>query len=74
MQICKKNVYNIFIQIIVLFFNFIAMIYFVLVEIINCKYDDIIIDINWTLLTTVSLYFSINYTILIFLYFLYYEI
>ena len=60
-QICKKNTYNIFIQIIVLFFNFIAMIYFVLVEIINCKYDDIIIDINWTLLTTLSLYFSIFY-------------
>ena len=60
-QIYKDNNYHILIHIIILFFNYNAMIYFILVEIINCKYDDIIIEIFWGLLIIISFYFSMFY-------------
>lgn len=60
-QIYEDNSYHVVIQIVILFLNYNALIYFTLVEIINCKYDDIIIDIIWGLLIIIPFYYSIFY-------------
>ena len=60
-KIFEENSTNIFIQIIIFFFNYNALLYFVLVEILYCKYDDIIIIINLALLIIVSIYYSLLY-------------
>ena len=61
--IFEDNSFNKSIKFIILFLNYNAMIYFILVEITNCNYDDIIIDINWGLLVVVSLYYFVFYVI-----------
>jgi hypothetical protein len=61
MQIYEDNSLHISIIIIVLFFNCNIIIYFILVEIINCKYDEIIIEIIWALIINISLYYFIFY-------------
>ena len=60
-QIYEDNSLNIAIIVIILFFNYNLILYFICVEIINCKYDDIITDIIWSLLSTMILYFSVFY-------------
>ena len=61
--IFEDNSFNKLIKFIILFFNYNAMIYFILVEITNCNYEDIIIDIIWALLVAVSLYYFVFYII-----------
>ena len=61
MQICENYSFHISILIIILFFNYNLILYFVLVEIINCKYDDIIIDILLAFLFIMILYYTIFY-------------
>ena len=63
MMICEENSIHIIIEIIILFFNYNLIVYFVLVEIINCNYDAIILDILLGLLSVVTLYYSIFYII-----------
>ena len=60
-QICENYSFHISILIIILFFNYNLILYFVLVEIINCKYDDIIIDILLAFLFIMILYYTIFY-------------
>lgn len=60
-QICEDNSFHISILSLALFVNYCTLIYFVLVEIINCIYDDAIIDIICILLITIALYYSIFY-------------
>ena len=60
-QICENYSFHISILIIMLFFNYNLILYFVLVEIINCKYDDIIIDILLAFLFIMILYYTIFY-------------
>ena len=62
-QIYENNSFHISIIIIILFFNYNLILYFVLVEIINCKYDDIIIDILLAFLFIMILYYTIFYII-----------
>ena len=60
-QICENYSFHISILIIILFFNYNLILYFVLVEILNCKYDDIIIDILLAFLFIMILYYTIFY-------------
>ena len=60
-QIQEDNSIHISIIMIVFFLNCNVIIYFILVEIINCQYDDIIIEITWALLINISLYYFIFY-------------
>ena len=60
-QISEENSFNIFIYIILLIFNINILIYFVLVEIINCPYDEIIIDIVYGIIISVVVFYSIFY-------------
>ena len=60
-QIQKDNSIHISILIIILFLNYNVILYFILVEIINCLYDDIIIEIIWALIINISLYYFIFY-------------
>ena len=60
-QIQKDNSILISILIIILFLNYNVILYFILVEIINCLYDDIIIEIIWALIINISLYYFIFY-------------
>ena len=60
-QICENYSFYISILIIILFFNYNLILYFVLVEILNCKYDDIIIDILLAFLFIMILYYTIFY-------------
>ena len=60
-QICENYSFHISVLIIILFFNYNLILYFVLVEIINCKYDDIIIDILLAFLFIMILYYTIFY-------------
>ena len=60
-QISENYSFHISILIIILFFNYNLILYFVLVEIINCKYDDIIIDILLAFLFIMILYYTIFY-------------
>ena len=60
-MIYEENSIHLIVEIIILFFNYNLILYFILVEIINCNYDDIIIDIIWSLLSTMILYYSIFY-------------
>ena len=62
-QILEDNSVNKLIKIMILFFNYNVIVYFVLIEITNCNYDDIFIDVNWALLVVVSLYYIIFYII-----------
>jgi len=48
-------------KIILIIFNINIMIYFVLVEIINCKYERIIIDVLYGLIISIFVYFFIFY-------------
>ena len=60
-QICENYSFHTSVLIIILFFNYNLILYFVLVEIINCKYDDIIIDILLAFLFIMILYYTIFY-------------
>ena len=60
-QISENYSFHISILIIILFFNYNLILYFVLVEILNCKYDDIIIDILLAFLFIMILYYTIFY-------------
>lgn len=60
-QICENYSFHISILIIILFFNYNLILYFVLVEILNCKYDDIIINILLAFLFIMILYYTIFY-------------
>lgn len=60
-QIQEDNSIHFSIIMIVLFFNYNGILYFILVEIINCQYDDIIIEIIWGLIINISLYYFIFY-------------
>lgn len=60
-QICENYSFHISILIIILFFNYNLILYFVLAEILNCKYDDIIIDILLAFLFIMILYYTIFY-------------
>ena len=60
-QICENYSFHTSVLIIILFFNYNLILYFVLVEIINCKYDDIIIDILLAFLFIIILYYTIFY-------------
>ena len=60
-QISENYSFHISILIIILFFNYNLILYFVLVEIINCKYADIIIDILLAFLFIMILYYTIFY-------------
>ena len=61
MEISQEKPISKIIRIILLILNINAIIYFVLVEIINCPYEDIIIDILYSLLISITVYYSIYY-------------
>ena len=63
MMIYEENSIHLIVEIIILFFNYNLIIYFVLVEIINCNYDAIISDILPGLLSVIILYYCIFYII-----------
>ena len=63
-KIKKINLFNQkykFFKIILIIFNINIMIYFVLVEIINCQYERIIIDVLYGLIISIFVYFFIFY-------------
>ena len=60
-QIYKSNSLNIYIIIIILFFNFNAIFYFILVEIINCQFNDIILELIWAMIINIILFYFIFY-------------
>ena len=61
LQITEENSFSKMIKIIVLIFNINIIIYFVLVEIINCQYDEVIIDILYALIISIIVFYSIFY-------------
>ena len=63
MMICEENSIHIIVEIIILFFNYNLIIYFVLVEIINCNYDAIISEILPGFLSVIILYYCLFYII-----------
>ena len=61
MEISKEKSFSKIIKIILLILNINIVIYFVLVEIINCPYEGIFIDILYSLLISISIYYYIYY-------------
>lgn len=60
-QISEEKSLNKIIRIILLIFNINIVIYFILVEIVNCSYDKIIIDILFSILVSITVFYSIFY-------------
>ena len=61
LQIIEENSFHKIMKFILLTFNINLIIYFVLVEIINCPYNEIIIDILYALIISITVFYSIYY-------------
>ena len=59
--ICKEHSLNNIITITLIIFNISLTIYFILVEIINCQYEEIITDIIYGIIVSIFVYFLIYY-------------